>query len=453
MRLCVIGAGYVGLVTATCFAEMGNQVMCVERDPFRLARLAKGQAPLYEPGLESMLQDQVAAGRLGFTASLAEGIDRADVIFIAVGTPSGEDGSADLSHVLEVAEELGAGLKRPCLVVDKSTVPVGTAERVADRIHSGLAARGLGFRVEVASNPEFLKEGSAIEDFMRPDRVVIGCESPEAAECLRRLYAPFLRNHDRLLVMGLRAAEFTKYAANAFLATKISFMNEMAGICARLEVDIEEVRRGVGSDKRIGTHFIYAGCGYGGSCFPKDVRALIRTAEQEGIEPGILRAVEARNALQKTLLFQSVREHFNGFLKGRVIALWGLAFKPGTDDLREAPSLVLLEALLQAGARVRAHDPVANAGVAARFPRAVETGQLRLDGSPYEVTDGADALVLVTEWKQFRQPNFERIRGLMRMPVIFDGRNLYEPEQLVESGFVYRGIGRPQRGHCKATAA
>lgn len=453
MRLCVIGAGYVGLVSATCFAEMGNQVACVERDPFRLARLARGQAPIYEPGLDPMLQAQLASGQLTFTARIDEGIEQADIVFIAVGTPSGEDGAADLSHVLAVADELGASLQRPCLVVDKSTVPVGTAERVAQRIHAGLSARGLGFKVQVASNPEFLKEGSAIDDFMRPDRVIIGCDDADAAEQLRRLYAPFLRNHERLLVMGVRAAEFSKYAANAFLATKISFMNEMAGICARLGVDIEDVRRGVGSDKRIGTHFIYAGCGYGGSCFPKDVRALIRAAEQEGMEPGILRAVEARNALQKTLLFQALREHFNGFLQGRVVALWGLAFKPGTDDLREAPSLVLLEALLQAGARVQAHDPAASAGVAARYPKAVESGQLRLSDSPYGATEGADALVLVTEWKQFRQPNFERIRGLMRMPVIFDGRNLYEPAQLAEAGFLYRGIGRPASGHCKASAA
>ncbi|MBD2839701.1 UDP-glucose/GDP-mannose dehydrogenase family protein [Pseudomonas sp. JM0905a] len=453
MRLCVIGAGYVGLVTATCFAEMGNQVSCVERDPFRLARLSRGQVPIYEPGLEPMLQSHLASGQLSFTANMEEGVDQADVIFIAVGTPSGEDGSADLSHVLGVADELGASLRRPCLVVDKSTVPVGTAERVAQRIHDGLAARGLGFKVQVASNPEFLKEGSAIDDFMRPDRVIIGCDDADATEHLRRLYAPFLRNHERVLAMSVRAAEFTKYASNAFLATKISFMNEMAGICARLSVDIEDVRRGVGSDKRIGTHFIYAGCGYGGSCFPKDVRALIRTAEQEGMEPGILRAVEARNALQKTLLFQALRDHFSGFLKGRVVALWGLAFKPGTDDLREAPSLVLLDALLQAGARVQAHDPVANAGVAARYPKAVESGQLRLVDSPYDAAEGADALVLVTEWKQFRQPNFERIRGLMRMPVIFDGRNLYEPAQLVDAGFLYRGIGRPASGHCKASAA
>jgi UDPglucose 6-dehydrogenase len=316
-----------------------------------------------------------------------------------------------------------------------------------------LSKRDKRFAVTLASNPEFLKEGSAIDDFMRPDRVIVGCDEPQGHELLRRLYAPFLRNHERLLCMGLRAAEFSKYAANAFLATKISFINEMASLCARLEVDIEDVRRGIGSDKRIGTHFIYAGCGYGGSCFPKDVRALIRCAEQEGIEPGILRAVEARNALQKTLLFQALREHFSGYWQGRVVALWGLAFKPGTDDLREAPSLVLLDALLAAGVTVQACDPVATTALAERYAQAISSGQLRLSTSPYSVVEGADALVLVTEWKQFRQPDFARIRGLMRMPVLFDGRNIYDAAQLAELGFLYRGIGRPAQGHCKASAA
>ncbi|WP_369959351.1 UDP-glucose/GDP-mannose dehydrogenase family protein [Pseudomonas benzenivorans] len=453
MRICVIGAGYVGLVTAACFAEMGNWVVCVERDPFRVARLKRGEATIYEPALEPMLKAHLASGQLSFSQSLAAGAAQADVVFIAVGTPSGEDGSADLSHVMAVAEELGAVLQQPCLVVDKSTVPVGTAERVAQRINGCLGKRGKTFRVSVASNPEFLKEGSAVDDFMRPDRVIIGCEDAAGTELLRRLYAPFLRNHERLLCMGVRAAEFSKYAANAFLATKISFINEMAGLCARLDVDIEQVRRGIGSDTRIGTHFIYAGCGYGGSCFPKDVRALIRAAEQEGIEPGILRAVEARNALQKTLLFQALREHFSGHLQGRVVALWGLAFKPGTDDLREAPSLVLLEALMAAGANVQACDPVATSGVATRYAQALESGQLRLSESPYGVVEGADALVLVTEWKQFRQPDFARIRGLMRMPALFDGRNIYDAKQLAELGFLYRGIGRPALGRCLAGAA
>jgi UDPglucose 6-dehydrogenase len=453
MRICVIGAGYVGLVTASCFAEMGNRVVCVERDAQRLAILSRGEMPIYEPGLEPMLRAHLASGQLSFTGTLSQGLQQSEIVFIAVGTPTGEDGAADIGHVLAVADELGRLLVAPCLVVDKSTVPVGTAERVEQRINRQLSSRGLHFRIRVASNPEFLKEGSAVEDFMRPDRVVLGCDDAESTEQLRRLYAPFLRNHDRALCMSVRAAEFTKYAANALLATKISFMNEMAGLCARLGVDIEEVRKGIGSDRRIGTHFIYAGCGYGGSCFPKDVRALIRTAELEGFEPGILRAVEARNALQKTLLFQTVREHFNGYLQGRVVAIWGLSFKPGTDDLREAPSLVLLDALLDAGAKVQACDPVACAGVAEHYAEALASGQLSLGESPYAAAEGADALVLVTEWKQFRQPDFQRIRGLMRMPVLFDGRNIYDPAEIAELGFLYRGIGRPPAGHCKADAA
>ncbi|ARU88454.1 UDP-glucose/GDP-mannose dehydrogenase family protein [Pseudomonas sp. M30-35] len=453
MRICVIGAGYVGLVSAACFAEMGNRVICIERDSDRFKKLSQGQVPIYEPGLEQMISCHLDNGQLSFTQDFAEGINQAEVIFIAVGTPSGEDGSADLSHVLHVADELGRHIQQRCLVVDKSTVPVGTGERVAQRINKQLAARNKKFQVNVASNPEFLKEGAALDDFMRPDRVIIGCDDVQDTEMLRRLYAPFIRNHERLLCMSVRAAEFSKYAANAFLATKISLINEMAGLCARLGVDIEEVRRGIGSDKRIGTHFIYAGCGYGGSCFPKDVRALIRTAEQEGIEPGILRAVEARNALQKTLLFQALREHFSGFMQGRVVAIWGLSFKPGTDDLREASSLVLIDALLAAGVTVQACDPVATAAVAARYPMELQRGQLSLSTSPYDAAQGADALVLVTEWKQFRQPDFTRIRGMMRMPVLFDGRNIYDAKQLAELGFLYRGIGRPQHGGCMVSAA
>lgn len=399
------------------------------------------------------LRDQLDAARLTFTASLAEGLADAEVVFIAVGTPCGEDGSADLSHVLAVAEQLGAQLRQACIVVNKSTVPVGTAERVEEIIRLGLARRRKRFRVAVASNPEFLKEGSAVDDFRRPDRVIIGSAETQAGETLRQLYAPFLRNHERVLLMGRREAEFSKYAANAFLAIKISFMNEMAGLCALTGVDIEDVRRGMGSDKRIGTHFIYAGCGYGGSCFPKDVRALIRSAEQQGYDSQILRAVEARNARQKELLFETLGELFQGRWQGRTVALWGLAFKPGTDDLREAPSLVLLEALLRHGVRVRAHDPVANAGVAARYPDALACAQLTLHDSPYAAVEGADALVLVTEWKQFRQPDFQKIRGSMRTPLLVDGRNLYAPARMAELGFIYQGIGRPRAGHCKASAA
>ena len=453
MQLCVIGAGYVGLVTAACFAEMGNHVVCVETDPARLALLQAGEVPIHEPGLSALLSPHLASGQLHFTQRLAEGVARAAVVFIAVGTPSGEDGSADLSHVLAVADQLGSTLRQPCLVVNKSTVPVGTAERVQHVINQRLQARQSGFQVSVASNPEFLKEGSAVDDFMRPDRVLLGCTDANSEALLRRLYAPFVRNSERVLSMPVRAAEFSKYAANAFLATKISFINEMAGLCGLLDVDIEQVRRGIGSDRRIGTHFIYAGCGYGGSCFPKDVKALIHTAEQNGFEPAILRAVEARNAVQKTLLFEALHDHFNGYLQGRVVALWGLAFKPGTDDLREAPSLVLMDALLAAGARVQACDPVACKAVAGRYGHALASGQLQLGESPYSAVEGADALVLVTEWKQFRQPDFRRVRGLMRMPAVFDGRNIYESLELSALGFLYRGIGRPVAGHCKASAA
>ncbi|HGM5581541.1 TPA: UDP-glucose/GDP-mannose dehydrogenase family protein [Pseudomonas putida] len=453
MELCVIGAGYVGLVTAACFAEMGNRVVCLERDRSRLALLRQGQCPIYEPGLAALLQEGLHSGLLSFTEQWDQALARAEVVFIAVGTPSHEDGSADLQHVLAVADSLGRHLMRPCLVVNKSTVPVGTAERVARQVGIGLRERGAGFAVEVASNPEFLKEGSAVEDFMRPDRIIIGTDSDAAGQCLQRLYAPFVRNRERVLLMRPRAAEFSKYAANAFLATKISFVNELAGLCAELDVDIEQVRRGIGSDRRIGSDFIYAGCGYGGSCFPKDVRALIHTAEQHGYAPTILRAVQARNAQQKTLLFQALQQHFGGFMRGRCVAVWGLSFKPGTDDLREAPSLVLLDALLASGVRVQACDPAALAGVAAIHAQALASGQLRLLDDPYACVEGADALVLVTEWKQFRQPDFRRIRGLMRMPVLFDGRNIYDPSELSTLGYLYHGIGRPQVGHCKVTAA
>ncbi|CAM3674811.1 UDP-glucose 6-dehydrogenase [Pseudomonas reidholzensis] len=453
MQLCVIGAGYVGLVTAACLAEMGNPVVCLERDQARLAQLRQGHCPIYEPGLQPLLQAGLHSGRLSFTDQWDSALAGAEVVFIAVGTPSHEDGSADLQQVLAVADSLGQHLLRPSLVVNKSTVPVGTAEQVARHIAQGLRARGAGFTVEVASNPEFLKEGSAVDDFMRPDRIIIGSHSEQARHCLQRLYAPFVRNHERILLMAPRAAEFSKYAANAFLATRISFINELAGLCAHLEVDIEQVRRGIGSDRRIGSHFIYAGCGYGGSCFPKDVRALIHTAEQQGYQPAILQAVQARNEVQKTLLFAALEQHFGGVVRGRTVAIWGLAFKPGTDDLREAPALVLLEALLAAGARVQACDPAALDGVAVRYPEALASGQLLLSEDPYACVEGADALVLVTEWKHFRQPDFLKIRGLMRMPVVFDGRNIYDSSELTTLGYLYHGVGRPQAGHCKVRAA
>ncbi len=453
MRLCIIGAGYVGLVTATCFAEMGNRVVCVEHQPSRLLLLQGGECPIHEPGLEAMLKEHLASGQLSFTGSLAEGLQFADIIFIAVGTPCQEDGSADVSHVLAVADQIGQCLVRASLVVNKSTVPVGTCETVGRRINQHLVQRGLDMRITVASNPEFLKEGAAIEDFMRPDRVIIGCNEPQSAELLQRLYSPFLRNRERALVMDLRAAEFTKYAANAFLATKISFINEMADLCAHLGVDIEQVRRGIGSDRRIGTHFIYAGCGYGGSCFPKDVQALIHTAGQQGFDARILQAVQARNTTQRRWLFNAINLYFGGGLKNRVIAVWGLAFKPGTDDIREAPSLVLIDALLAAGARVQATDPAAMAAVAERCKEAVQSGQLQLHESPYRCVEGADAVVLVTEWKPYRQPDFIRIRSVMRSPVMFDGRNIYDSTELSARGFLYHGIGRPVAGHCKVSAA
>ncbi|MBD8493344.1 UDP-glucose dehydrogenase family protein [Pseudomonas syringae] len=453
MRLCIIGAGYVGLVTATCFAEMGNRVVCVEHEPARLRRLQHGECPIHEPGLEPMLKEHLASGQLSFTGSLAEGTPLADILFIAVGTPCHEDGSADVSNVLAVADQIGRCLMQASLVVMKSTVPVGTCEAVGLRINQHLARRGLSVRIAVASNPEFLKEGAAIEDFMRPDRVIIGCSVPQSAELLQRLYSPFLRNRERALVMEVRAAEFTKYAANAFLATKISFINEMADLCAHVGVDIEQVRRGIGSDRRIGTHFIYAGCGYGGSCFPKDVRALIHTATQQGFDAQILQAVQARNTTQHHWLYKAINLYFCGALKKQVIAVWGLAFKPGTDDIREAPSLVLIEALLAAGARVQVTDPAAMGAVAERYKEAVQSGQLALHDSLYSCVEGADAMVLVTEWKQYRQPDFIRIRHAMRNAVIFDGRNIYDSMELSARGFLYHGIGRPVAGHCKVSAA
>ncbi|WP_038819872.1 UDP-glucose 6-dehydrogenase [Pseudomonas aeruginosa] len=441
MRLCVIGAGYVGLVTAACFAEMGNQVRCVERDRERVARLRRGEMPIYEPGLESILRDQLDAARLTFTASLAEGLADAEVVFIAVGTPCGEDGSADLSHVLAVAEQLGAQLRQACIVVNKSTVPVGTAERVEEIIRLGLARRRKRFRVAVASNPEFLKEGSAVDDFRRPDRVIIGSAEAQAGETLRQLYAPFLRNHERVLLMGRREAEFSKYAANAFLATKISFMNEMAGLCALTGVDIEDVRRGMGSDKRIGTHFIYAGCGYGGSCFPKDMRALIHSAEQAHCSSDLLQAVEAINRRQKLKLFERIRVFYDGDLRGKTFALWGLAFKPNTDDMRDAPSRELMEALWRHGAQVRAYDPEAMQETQRLYGH---DERLSLMGTPEATLGGADALVICTEWQQFKAPDFELLKERLKAPVIFDGRNLYDPERMARHGFHYYPMGRGQ---------
>lgn len=443
MHIAVIGTGYVGLVTGACFTEMGNHVVCVDIDEEKLARLRRGEIPIYEPGLETIVESAVANGLLRFTSDIGEAIATAEYIFIAVGTPPGEDGSADLQYVVAAARSIGQHLRSYAVVVDKSTVPVGTADKVQAAIAEELAKRGVQIAFDVVSNPEFLKEGAAVEDFMRPDRVIIGTGSERAREKMAELYAPYIRSSDRLLCMGVRDAEMTKYAANAMLATRISFMNEIANLCERMGVDVESVRKGIGSDRRIGYAFIYPGCGYGGSCFPKDVKALVHMSREHDFEPTLMEAVEARNQSQKQILFDKVSRYFGGELRGRRIGIWGLAFKPGTDDMREAPSLVLIEALVRAGATVAAYDPVALAAAARELPPAwLEDGRVELQQHQYDVLRDADALVLVTEWKRFRQPDFDAMKDLLKEPVIFDGRNQYEPTHLAEHGFAYFGIGR-----------
>ena len=442
MKLTLIGASYVGLVSGACFAEMGNTVVCFDNDARKIELLRAGRVPFYEPGLQVLITSNQSSGRLNFVTSLSKSMV-SDIYFIAVGTPPQKDGSADLTHVLEVARELGRHLERDATIVNKSTVPVGTAERVRAVIQEELGRRSIKARIQVVSNPEFLKEGDAVNDFMRPDRVIIGVDSENTIELMRRLYAPFTRNHERLLVMGIRDAELTKYAANAMLATRISFMNEIANICERLGVDVENVRRGIGSDSRIGHAFIYPGCGYGGACFPKDMKALIRIAEDSGVTAELLLAAEARNSSQKKRLFEKIQSRFGTKLDGFTFGIWGLAFKPGTDDLREAPSLDLIESLIKAGARVKAYDPIAMHNArhvihASRF----ESGQLMLVEHQYDAPAGADALVLVTEWKPFRNPDFEILKKVMRKAVIFDGRNQYEPHHVRDLGFEYFGIGR-----------
>lgn len=446
MNIAVIGTGYVGLVTGACFAEMGHHVTCVDIDAAKVAGLRRGELPIYEPGLQPIVMRSVAEGRLSFTASLADALAPARVVFIAVGTPPGEDGSADLSHVLAVAREIGRHLDGYRVIVTKSTVPVGTADRVRAAIAAELAARGVQIDCDVASNPEFLKEGAAVEDFMKPDRIVIGTDSERAREVMRELYQDFSRNHDRILFMGLRDAEMTKYAGNSMLATKISFMNEIANLCDLLGVDVEKVRLGIGADSRIGYSFIYPGCGYGGSCFPKDVRALIHTAGLHDYRPLLLEAVHQRNEAQKHVLFAKIAARFGSDLSGLTFAVWGLAFKPGTDDLREAPAVVLLHELIGAGARVRAYDPEAMEAARRELPQAwFSDGRLTLARHQYEALEGADALALVTEWKPFRHPDFTAMKGLMKAPVIFDGRNQYDPQALRRDGFTYIAIGRGER--------
>lgn len=439
MKITVFGSGYVGLVTGACLAEVGNNVVCMDIDEGKINKLKQGIIPIYEPGLEAMVKENQAAGRLSFTTDVKEAVDHGLFQFIAVGTPPDEDGSADLQYVLAVAKSIAENMEDYRVVIDKSTVPVGTADRVKNVIDEVLAQRGKALEFDVVSNPEFLKEGAALDDFMKPDRVVIGTDNPRTAELLKALYAPFNRSHDRVIAMDIRSAELTKYAANAMLATKISFMNELANLAERLGADIENVRRGIGSDSRIGYSFIYPGCGYGGSCFPKDVKALERTAKEIGYHAELLNAVENVNNRQKHRLFEKISSHYQGNLKGKVFALWGLAFKPNTDDMRDAPSRVLLEALIDAGATVQAYDP-----------EAIEEAQriygnkagLSYSQSPVDALKGADALAIVTEWKQFRSPDFDLLNTSLTDKVIFDGRNMFEPAIVSRSGLQYYAIGR-----------
>ena len=439
MRVTIFGTGYVGLVTGTCLAEVGNHVVCVDVDKAKVEGLNNGIIPIYEPGLESLVLSNHAEKRIEFSTDAANGIEHAEIIFIAVGTPPDEDGSADLRHVLAVAKTIGTYLNKPAVIVNKSTVPVGTADKVKAAIAEQLKQREADISFEVVSNPEFLKEGDAVKDCMRPDRIVVGTTSAQALEQMKRLYAPFNRNHERIVAMDVRSAELTKYAANAMLATKISFMNEMANIAERVGADIEMVRHGIGSDPRIGYSFIYPGAGYGGSCFPKDVQALERTAKQYGYTAQILESVEAVNQRQKSKLFELVSRHFNGDLKGKTFAVWGLAFKPNTDDMREASSRTLLSLLWEAGAKAQVFDPEAMHEARRIYG---ERGDLLYADSPAKALENADALIVVTEWKTFWSPDFKKIKAALKTPAIFDGRNIYDPVEVEAAGLAYYGIGR-----------
>jgi len=439
MRLTIFGSGYVGLVTGACMAETGNHVVCVDIDQGKIDRLNAGEIPIYEPGLEAYIQRNAEAGRLEFTTDVQRGIDHGLFQFIAVGTPPDEDGSADLQYVRAVADTIGRHMQEYRIIVDKSTVPVGTADLVRNTVQTALDERGEALEFDVVSNPEFLKEGAAINDFMKPDRIVVGTSNIRTTELLRALYEPFNRSHDRMIVMDVRSAELTKYAGNAMLATKISFMNELSNVAERLGADIELVRQGIGSDPRIGYQFIYPGAGYGGSCFPKDVRALARSAKDAGYDAKILNAVESVNERQKTRLFAKISEYYDGNLQGKTVALWGLSFKPNTDDMREASSRVLMEALWDAGASVRAYDPEAMEETQRIYP---EQGNLALCESAADALTGADTLAILTEWQEFRSPDFDLIKESLNDPVVFDGRNLYDPEVLQSIGLDYYGIGR-----------
>jgi len=439
MKITVIGSGYVGLVSGACLADVGNDVMCLDVDPAKIKILEDGGIPIHEPGLDEVVRRNVAAGRLSFTTDVQKAAQYGAIQFIAVGTPPDEDGSADLQYVLAAARNIGKYMDAYRVIVDKSTVPVGTADKVRAAIAEELAARGSDLPFSVVSNPEFLKEGAAIDDFMRPDRIVVGAEDDRAIDLMRQLYAPFQRNHDKLVFMDVRSAELTKYAANAMLATRISFMNELANLAETLGADIELVRQGIGSDPRIGWHFLYAGCGYGGSCFPKDVKALVRTGREYGHDLKLLNAVEAANDDQKHVLVNKIVKRFGEDLSGRKFAMWGLAFKPNTDDMREAPSRVIAAELFKRGATVTAYDPVAMPEAERVFG---DEPRLSYAGRPKSALDEADALVIVTEWKEFRSPDFEAIKSRLKQPVIFDGRNMYDPAMVREQGIEYHGIGR-----------
>ena len=437
MKIAIVGTGYVGLVSGTCFAEIGVHVTCVDTDRKKIAALQEGIVPIYENGLEEMVQRNVKAGRLKFTTSLESCLDEVEVVFSAVGTPPDEDGSADLSYVLEVARTIGRNMKQYKLVVTKSTVPVGTARKVREVIQEELDKRGVKVAFDVASNPEFLKEGNAVNDFMSPDRVVVGVESARAEKLMSKLYKPFLLNNFRVIFMDIPSAEMTKYAANSMLATRISFMNDIANLCEMVGADVNMVRSGIGSDTRIGRKFLYPGIGYGGSCFPKDVKALIKTAEANGYQMRVLKAVEEVNELQKGVLFDKLTKHFNGELKGKTVALWGLAFKPETDDMREAPSLILINRQLQAGCRVRVYDPAAMGECRRRIGETVYYAS-----DLYDAVLDADALMLITEWKEFRLPSWAVVRKTMAQQVVLDGRNIYDKKEMEELGFVYHCIGK-----------
>jgi UDPglucose 6-dehydrogenase len=440
MKITIFGTGYVGLVQGAVLADAGHQVVCIDTDLDKVNRCNAGDIALYEPGLKALVKETLSDGRLKFSAHAREGVDHGEVVFIAVGTPARPDGSADLSQVMAAAQSIGAHMNGYKVIVNKSTVPVGTADAVTQAIAKALKVRAVGDAFDVVSNPEFLKEGAAVADCKRPDRIVIGTDSARAEGLLRELFEPFNRNHDRIMMMSARSAEMTKYAANCMLATKISLMNELANLSERLGADIESVRQGIGSDQRIGYHFIYPGAGYGGSCFPKDVSALVHIAEQVHFEPSLLKAVQARNQAQKQVLFEKIKLHFDGHLQGKVIALWGLSFKPNTDDMREAPSRVLMEALWAAGAKVQAYDPVAMEEAQRLYP---DQAGLILCGTKEAALRGADALTIVTEWSQFKAPDFAVIQSLLKGPVIVDGRNLFDPQRMRERGFTYMSIGRP----------